>query len=695
MSLARVYAALGLFVAPSVAAAADISVQVAADGSGDYLTIQDAIAHTSADDDVAIRIAPGVYAPFAMNRAGNVLISTAGDLDDTVLEGVAVVDAGAALTIDGVAIADQGADVQRGSLSLTQLRISHPGATAAPALRVAAGATANLDMVLIEGWTGADAPVMVGPGATATFDAVGIFHCEGFQAGAILSKGAAMDIHTLLTIDTRADSGAGSFHIEGGTVTLSDSRIEGAEGTIGGGLRVTGDASVTLTDMAFEDNDAPEGGHIRFESGTLHMTRTTAAGGSATYGGTIWQADGVLTIRNARFSDGYALTAGAAVFQQGGTADIAFATWTGMGSGQGIAAHTELASATYHGVIIADVDGPAFQVETGSSVSFTDGLLWDVHASAAVRGELDYAPNATWFAPRFADVASGDFALRAISAGLDLGVGGLLDLDGTAADAGMYGGPDAWALADLDGDGFVHGRDCVDTDATINESRSDKFYDGVDSNCDEQSDYDQDGDGFDASLFGGLDCDDTNLNIHPDASEAAGDKVDADCDGFSNPDADGDGWPVELDCDDQNADVAPDAEDTWYDGIDQDCSGNNDYDFDGDGYESAEFGGTDCDDTDPNRHPNYPDFRGDGIDQDCDGVDAEEEVAAGDEWTVLEPASASEPEDGSAPDAMGADSEPLSAGTRTGCSTTGRSGSAPFGILGLVSLFGLMARRRN
>jgi hypothetical protein len=678
-----------------VATAAEISVQVAADGSGDYLTIQDAIAHTSADDDVTIRIAPGVYGPFAMNRAGNVLIRTTGELHDTVLEGVSVVDAEAALTIDGVAIADRGADVQRGSLSLTQLRISHPGATTAPALRIASGATANLDMVLIEGWSGADAPVMAGPGAIATFDAVGIFHCEGSLAGAILSKGASMDIHTLLTIDTRADSGAGSFNIEGGTVTLADSRIEGAEGTIGGGLRVAGDASVAVTDLVLEDNDATGGGHIRLESGTLRMTRITAVGGSATYGGTIWQSGGDLTIRNARFSDGYALTAGAAVFQQGGSADIAFATWTGMGSGQGIAAHTELASASYHGVIIADVDGPAFQVGTGSSVTFTDGLLWEVHASAAVQGDLDYEPNATWFAPRFADVESGDFALRAISAGIDLGVGGLLDLDGTAADAGMYGGPDAWVLDDLDGDGFVHGRDCVDTDATINESRSDKFYDGVDSNCDEQSDFDQDGDGFDASLFGGLDCDDTNLDIHPDSVEAAGDKVDSDCDGFANPDADGDGWPVELDCDDQNADVAPDAEDTWYDGIDQDCSGNNDFDLDGDGYESAEFGGTDCDDTDPHRHPNYPDFAGDGIDQDCDGVDAEDDVAAEDEVTVLEPASPTDSDDGSAPEGMGTDSEPLSAATKTGCSTTGNAGSAPFGIVGFVSLFGLMARRRD
>ena len=49
---------------------------------------------------------------------------------------------------------------------------------------------------------------------------------------------------------------------------------------------------------------------------------------------------------------------------------------------------------------------------------------------------------------------------------------------------------------DEDGDGYVGtehgGDDCDDSDASINPSVADAWYDGIDSNCDGKDDYDDD-----------------------------------------------------------------------------------------------------------------------------------------------------------------------------------------------------------
>ena len=64
-------------------------------------------------------------------------------------------------------------------------------------------------------------------------------------------------------------------------------------------------------------------------------------------------------------------------------------------------------------------------------------------------------------------------------------------------------------------------------------------------------------------------------------------------------DGDGDGAATWRDCDDTDATVSPDASEIWYDGVDSDCDGASDHDQDGDGVEAESAGGTDCDDTDP------------------------------------------------------------------------------------------------
>ncbi len=95
--------------------------------------------------------------------------------------------------------------------------------------------------------------------------------------------------------------------------------------------------------------------------------------------------------------------------------------------------------------------------------------------------------------------------------GVDSNCDGLSDYDqdGDGVDGISYGGSDCFdtdsnTFGDDDGDGsYVCVDDCNDGDSSIYPGASDSWYDGVDSNCDGLSDYDQDGDSEDGISYGG------------------------------------------------------------------------------------------------------------------------------------------------------------------------------------------------
>ena len=235
--------------------------------------------------------------------------------------------------------------------------------------------------------------------------------------------------------------------------------------------------------------------------------------------------------------------------------------------------------------------------------------------------------------------------------------------DGVDADCG---GDDDY---DADADGYVSdlnvgsptvpdpgtpllsGGDCDDASATVNPGASDAWYDGIDTDCAGNDDYDADVDGYVPDTYTGLstvyvstsgglpagDCDDTESTINPAATDTWYDGTDQDCDAVDDYDADADGYVPDLytglpttgvtgsgslpdgDCDDVDPTVNPGATDTWYDGIDQDCDGADDYDADGDGFASSDYTGEDCDDDDTGISPGATEICGDFIDQNCDG----------------------------------------------------------------------------
>ena len=177
------------------------------------------------------------------------------------------------------------------------------------------------------------------------------------------------------------------------------------------------------------------------------------------------------------------------------------------------------------------------------------------------------------------------------------------------------------------------GGDCVDSDPAYHPGAEDPPYDGEDTDCGGDDDWDADDDGytnadFDADYDAGTlgtfrfidgelipvpsaedtrlgsgDCHDDESATHPDADELC-DGEDNDCDGIVDNDAidlgpihwdgDGDGYGDPLvsieacsapgyvaddtDCDDSSSLIHPGAEDYCGDGVDADCSGDPDDD---------------------------------------------------------------------------------------------------------------------
>ncbi|RME24164.1 MAG: hypothetical protein D6798_11830 [Deltaproteobacteria bacterium] len=213
------------------------------------------------------------------------------------------------------------------------------------------------------------------------------------------------------------------------------------------------------------------------------------------------------------------------------------------------------------------------------------------------------------------------------------------DCDDADASVGL---PAPW-YTDGDGDGWGAGDpveacaqpagrvaadgDCDDGDTRYHPGATeDDCTDPNDYNCDGSVGYaDDDGDGTPACL----DCDDADDTVYPDAPDTWYDGLDSDCGGDDDFDADGDGYTVEGadsgsgDCDDSDDTIHLEAAETWYDGVDSDCGGDDDFDADGDGYGAEGVGGgsqDDCDDGDAAISPGEVEVCGDDIPEDCDGV---------------------------------------------------------------------------
>ena len=82
-------------------------------------------------------------------------------------------------------------------------------------------------------------------------------------------------------------------------------------------------------------------------------------------------------------------------------------------------------------------------------------------------------------------------------------------------DSDLHGSPASFAFACTQPAGRVAlSDDCNDAVATTYTGATEKWYDGIDQNCDGANDFDQDGDTYASAKYtGGTDCDDTNASI--------------------------------------------------------------------------------------------------------------------------------------------------------------------------------------
>ena len=245
--------------------------------------------------------------------------------------------------------------------------------------------------------------------------------------------------------------------------------------------------------------------------------------------------------------------------------------------------------------------------------------------------------------------------------GLD--IEGILDLDPAGHGGRIILSEDA--DCNEEGEGYWWtAQDCNDDDPAVHPQAWEIWYDGVDQNCDDHSDFDRDFDGFDIPE----DCNDFNPLINPAANDVPGNLVDENCDEvilcFQNLDQDGYGTTdtvmddgdhvctaasgestISGDCHDDNASAHPDGVEVVGNAYDDDCNGTADCfrDLDEDGFgtavvvaddgvtdsqghyfcdpsmEEASLSG-DCHDDNPLANPLADEIPGNVYDDDCSGV---------------------------------------------------------------------------
>ncbi len=681
---------LAALLFPTSALAAEITVDPqAAEGP---TRVEDVVPYLQ-DGDVLV-LAPGEHGAIVIDKPVQVSIQSKRGAR---VAGLQVRDAGAAVRAFGLHISGvpHAIEVAAGSLVLDSATLEAGGHPATGyALAVRPDAEAVLRNVTVREFIGANGVVIANAGAGLTIEDSRFEANAATRGGAIYSEGAKVSISGSAFEGNRAGEAGGAIVALGGRLSLRAVAASDNVAPHGGAVFAGPGTELDAMDVHFEDNTATEGGHLLLDGATARVIRSELRAGQAALGAGLALRGGAFTGMNLLFVDSYASGSGGAIWQGGGQATLGYSVLHRVGAGIGGGYAASAGSALLRGVIVMDAHGDGLACAGSARLRFEEGVLWENDgdragglSGCATAGEQVHVAD-----PRFVDARAGVYALRGGSPALDIGVAGEADRDDTAADAGLYGGAHASALSDRDGDGFAFGRDCNDLDVSVNERAADAPYDGIDSDCDGASDFDQDGDGQDAMQFGGTDCVDTNPTVYTGAAESDGDKLDVNCDGLTDPDRDGDGWTASLDCDDSLDAVYPGAPDAWYDGVDSNCDAAADFDRDGDGWDALEHGGTDCNDLDGFVNPGVAEIAADTVDQDCDGFDAT--PRAGTEAPARSTTEAAVADAGPDAPATAPGAGRAAGMVALGCSTAGGNHAVPTALLGLLGLTMVLLRRR-
>ncbi|MCB9676355.1 MAG: hypothetical protein H6737_14625 [Alphaproteobacteria bacterium] len=430
--------------------------------------------------------------------------------------------------------------------------------------------------------------------------------------GGIFLSDGTLDATGLVILNASAVDGGGIHVATAGSAVVSDLFIGGATATNkGGGIRVLG--TLDLTDATLVGTSCPRGAGIDVE-GTATLNRVWIEGASGNNEGSAIRVHtnaGQLVATNlftcestgapaidATSSAGLVAVSQWLSIRDGDTAlrlrtgnnDVRNATIIGASTGANLSGGGDLRDS----VVVNALTGA-----TRGGASVVEGNLFD---AAPPNGSVSGPPindiGPSGLVGDTSTCATALFAYPTLSV-VDLGLSGVLDVDGSTGDRGHLGGPELdidFFGADADGDGALVHIDCDDLDPTRSPFVPDVACNGIDEDCDGADGVpafvthwaDDDGDGYgnpeaptslcsDAPGFvdNDLDCDDSDASIDPDTAWYA----DTDADGYGDPASllvsclqPGGYVANDLDCDDTSDAVSPLALETC-NGIDDDCDG--------------------------------------------------------------------------------------------------------------------------
>ena len=304
----------------------------------------------------------------------------------------------------------------------------------------------------------------------------------------------------------------------------------------GGGLAIYLTHNLQAEDLRVLNNTSENAGGGLYLTGALKVTveRSLLAGNEAVYGGGLYVTGGTggktgSLWANLVIQQNIADVGGGACFVENDGNTVANNTFVGnsaVEAGSSLCLYDERLDLR-NNVLSYDDTVPSVTVYDLETLVYGAFEYNDWYANSAGLADGEAADEDIWgtgtveLAPLFAsydgdgNMEDDSLVLARDSRLIDAGDPDLLDPDGSISDIGAYGGPGA-PTQDDDGDGYEAWIDCDDADPTVNPDGIEVWYDGVNQDCRGSSDYDQDGDGYDSDLYGGVDCDDADAAVVED-----------------------------------------------------------------------------------------------------------------------------------------------------------------------------------
>ncbi len=300
-----------------------------------------------------------------------------------------------------------------------------------------------------------------------------------------------------LTVTGGEAASGGAVRLDDGDLVLTDVTLRGNHATGDGGGVLAARSHVDLTDVRFVANTAgARGGGLRLDYCDYRLVRPVFVGDSAGIRGGAMDVTGASGLqqatRSAMFSENRAPT-GSAIFREGyGTAWIEHAGFT---SNAGAGAVVQIQSGDTH-VLGAVATANEGSVLFGRPITFapTVAMLYNaVQHAPLLTSDASFttiasggAPGIPWVTPD-GDPEDDVWQAPPATAAIDSARPEERDPDGSASDAGPFGGPWAprgygrWSL-DHEGDGLADGWEArVGLDPSLDDHTTDADVDGLDA----------------------------------------------------------------------------------------------------------------------------------------------------------------------------------------------------------------------